>query len=306
MNEATPEPGCCEVCGGSLDRKNRSGICGRRNPACRKARREKPRDTSPEPYRITIKTGDTFGRWTALEDYTLDNREILVRCECGTEQRIHGEALVNGHSRGCRSCGQKFRARPPHPPYLVTGEVFDRITVLEDVAYSYDLARCRCECGTEFTPWAMSVKHGFSRSCGCLLRESRTKHGLGSHPLYSTWNGIIARCTNPDSQSYSNYGGRGINVCERWLDVAVFIADIESEIGPRPGGVSKSGRALYSLDRIDNDGNYEPGNVRWGTGSEQVLNQRKVPWLTLKLAAVTRERDALAAELAALKASQGG
>ncbi len=84
----------------------------------------------------------------------------------------------------------------------------------------------------------------------------------------------------------------------------MFAADIEREIGLRPEGVSESGRALYSFDRWpDNDGNYEPGNVRWSTMPEQVLNQRKVSKMTLELQAVRRERDALAAELAALKAS---
>ena len=73
--------------------------------------------------------------------------------------------------------------------------------------------------------------------------------------------------------------------------------------GPRPEGVQKSGRVLYSIDREDNDGNYEPGNVCWSTSAEQVRNQRKVAKMTLDMAAITEERDALAAELAALKVS---
>jgi hypothetical protein len=114
---------------------------------------------------------------------------------------------------------------------------------------------------------------------------------------------MIDRCTDPKVKGYHNYGGRGIKVCDRWFDLRLFIEDVEREIGPRPEGVQKSGRVLYSFDREDNDGNYEPGNVCWSTSAEQVRNQRKVAKMTLDMAAITKERDALAAELAALKAS---
>ena len=162
-----------------------------------------------------------------------------------------------------------------------------------------DAAPCRCECGNPdpVTPRAGNVKNGITRSCGCLSRERQaTQGGLSRHLLYQIWNSMIDRCTDPKVKGYHNYGGRGIKVCDRWLDLRVFIEDVEREIGPRPEGVRESGRVLYSFDRKDNDGNYEPGNVCWSTSAEQVRNQRKV-------ADLTRERDALAAELAALKAS---
>lgn len=107
-----------------------------------------------------------------------------------------------------------------------------------------------------------------SQSCGCLTRDTlsarNASHGLTDHPLYAKWKAMRHRCSSGNRQ-YKDYAGRGIGVCDRWQDPAVFIADIEGSIGPCPNGMS--------LDRINNDGNYEPGNVRWATHSEQMLNR---------------------------------
>lgn len=113
--------------------------------------------------------------------------------------------------------------------------------------------------------------NGRSESCGCLRREklhaATTTHKLTGHPLYQTWKGMMQRCYNPRANQYKDWGGRGIAVCERWRDTAVFIADITELLGPRPEGMS--------MDRIDNDGNYEPGNVRWATRLQQTHNRRR-------------------------------
>jgi hypothetical protein len=85
---------------------------------------------------------------------------------------------------------------------------------------------------------------------------------------------MIRRCEDPENSHYARYGGRGITVCARWHDVQLFIQDIEATIGPKPAGLTSSGsKAAYSLDRTDNNGNYERGNVRWATWSEQNLNK---------------------------------
>lgn len=100
---------------------------------------------------------------------------------------------------------------------------------------------------------------------------SRT-HGLWRRPEYKTWENAIQRCTNPNHSSYERYGGRGIRVCEEWRDS--FLAFFE-HVGPRPS-------PAHSIDRIDNDGDYEPGNVRWATDREQRANTRRTRRLTFQ------------------------
>jgi hypothetical protein len=304
MSDGMPEPGRCRICGYPLDRKNRTGLCSNKTPACRKAREQLNAEEKPGKFRVTINPGDTFGRWMALEPYSMENRRILVRCACGTERRVFGVVLTNGHSKSCGSC-VKALPRLPKQPYVMIGSTFGRLTALDYAMYATDLVPCRCECGNEdeVKVRAAHLRHGKTQSCGCLLRELRIKHGLSGKPLYDIWKGIIGRCTDPGNAAYQNYGGRGITVCDRWRDdVSVFVADLEREIGPRPEGVGKGGRALYSLDRIDNDCGYEPGNIRWSLAVEQVANQRTVAKLTQERDAALRRGDALAMRVAELEA----
>ena len=153
----------------------------------------------------------------------------------------------------------------------ISGQRFGRLVA---VAFSHrdDRRRShwkfRCDCGTEVVSDSNNVKRGAAASCGCLKAENNrrtwTKHGhaAGNTPEYESWSAMLARVRATTGRKFSDYGGRGITVCERWLSFESFLADM----GPRPQGTS--------LDRIDNNGNYEPGNCRWATAPQQVKNRR--------------------------------
>jgi hypothetical protein len=154
--------------------------------------------------------------------------------------------------------------------YLSSGERIGRWLVLEDAAKGGDMVLCRCDCGTVRLRRARVAKRPSSHSCGCLRSEQTAKrnasHGLSGHPLYGMWLNMVRRCTSPGDAGWPDYGGRGIRVCDRWLGdagVASFVADM----GPKP-------TARHSLDRLDNDGDYEPGNCAWTTKGEQSRNTR--------------------------------
>lgn len=132
----------------------------------------------------------------------------------------------------------------------------------------YGLYRCQY-CGTEFISKTQSVKNRHTQSCGCykLLQSVKvnTTHNYSNHVLYLTWNGMKQRCYNTNSIKYKDYGGRGIKVCDRWLDISNFIEDMYP-----------SYLKGLSLDRIDVNGIYEPDNCRWTTKTNQSRNTRDI------------------------------
>jgi hypothetical protein len=135
---------------------------------------------------------------------------------------------------------------------------------------------CECRCGAYIIVEGSHLKEGHTRSCGCLQKKVVSKlnktHGLAKTPEYKIWHAMIRRCTNKDLECYKNYGGRGITVCERWLNsIQLFLEDM----GPRPS-------PDLSVERIDNAGNYCPENCKWGTDEEQLNNKRDNVVLTYR------------------------
>lgn len=145
----------------------------------------------------------------------------------------------------------------------LTGQRFGSWLVLEKVLNELTrrwFHKCQCDCGTVRIIKTRDLRSGQSSRCD---RCRATTHGLSNTNTYRIWQGMIYRCKNPNYKNYKYYGGRGITVCERWHKFENFFQDM----GERPKGLS--------IDRINNNGNYEPGNCRWATVKEQTSNQRR-------------------------------
>lgn len=161
----------------------------------------------------------------------------------------------------------------------ILGQSFGRLVVIAREPNSVrEKAKwlCQCACGNQTVARGDHLRTGRTSSCGCLNSEMttarKTKHGLYGTSEHSIWNSMIQRCVNSRVKSWPRYGGRGIRVCDRWLNnFAAFYADTAPKPSPE-----------HTLDRIDNDGNYQPGNCRWALDAEQRVNRSDNRLLTFR------------------------
>lgn len=156
-----------------------------------------------------------------------------------------------------------------HNRIAMEGQRFGALTVIRRAPRTHRHADwiCRCDCGTECVKRGFRLRQGRVKSCGqngCSWWDFTTCR-RSKRPEYKSWQHMMRRCDQP---KYKYHHGRGIMVCEHWRSFENFLADV----GPRPS-------PKHTIDRINNDGNYEPGNVRWATAAEQNLNQRNTLWV---------------------------
>lgn len=161
----------------------------------------------------------------------------------------------------------------------IKNKTFGKLKAIERVRtdeHGRSLWRCKCNCGNEIIVFYGSLTSGHTKSCGCLKKsriiETHTTHGHTKNNTssreYNTWMCMKSRCYNVNHEHYRYYGGRGIKVCDRWENS--FESFLE-DMGLCPRG--------YTLERIDNDGDYEPNNCKWATKNEQACNKRNNRWI---------------------------
>lgn len=199
------------------------------------------------------------------------NRKVrFLECECSHCDSLfecRADSIKNKQSCGCLN----------NVSNVILGELYGRVSVLKDLG-RYDKNKTgnkqryvlvKCECGKEFEVIYNSLKTGNTKSCGCYHSETSTEnmsnnrkdwlsHGQSRTKLYKVWTSMKQRCQNENEQFYYRYGGRGIKVCDEWQKFEPFYK----------WAIHNGYKEDLTIDRIDNDGNYEPSNCQWLTSSE--------------------------------------
>ena len=215
--------------------------------------------------------GQRFGQLVVLRrgpNTRQGSARWVGQCACGKETLTQTGLLQRGKVTSCIGCARRCD---------FSGQRFGQLVVLRPAApNSLGKSRyvCRCDCGKDVIVSGNYLQQGDTQSCGCTRQVQGGVPGdVWRSTLGRTWHNMMRRCYDSTNPGYAAYGGRGICVCDRWHRLTSFYDDILGSLGPRPEGMT--------LDRIDNDGHYEPGNVRWATRQQQNLNTRRQRYSTL-------------------------
>lgn len=209
--------------------------------------------------------GNKYGKWTVV--YYVPEKKpgkhFMCICKCGTETIIPATTLRAGRSSQCKKCMYLERDNPND----MIGKKYGKWTVIKflKVKNRYYFYKTRCECGVFGQHYSADLRSGKTKQCVvCHNRqnaENNKTHGMHKTSTYRTWSSMIHRCTNENATYFNRYGGRGISVCDEWRKFENFLSDM----GEKPKGLT--------LDRIDNNGNYEKSNCRWVTHKENCNNR---------------------------------
>jgi len=207
-------------------------------------------------------TGQTFGKLTVIsraENVIRSSKPAIMWecvCECGNTKNIQSQSLREGKTKSCGCIRHKD----------ISGQVFGYLTAIKYIGIKNKnpLWLCDCPCGNSINATSNHLRSGDTKSCGCYKSEVHGTHGMCNTPEYNTWDGMKQRCSNPNHESFNHYGGRGIKVCDEWVNsFENFIIDM----GKKPS-------ANHSIERINNNENYHPSNCKWATHLEQSINKR--------------------------------
>jgi hypothetical protein len=242
----------------------------------------------PDKRIIDIR-GKVFGQLTVVEFAGMMPRGCYWECvcNCGSIVKAEGLSLKRGKTKRCKGCAKKvglfFQMAGKYKDEkggMLVGMKFGRLTV--EAAFLFPgsiFFECVCDCGKTcfVTRKSLLTVSGSNskKSCGCLQREAaqkaivianrgNTTHGMSKSPEFKTWLGMIGRCTNKNDKGYKNYGGRGIKVCDSWIN---SFSEFFIDMGSKPG-------LGYSIERKDVNGDYCPENCVWATAKVQGRNRR--------------------------------
>lgn len=230
-------------------------------------------------------TGEKFGRLTAIKFIRREKNKYywIFKCNCGKEKIINKYQVINGVSKSCGCDNIKD----------ITGQKFGMLTAVKFSKKKKTGGRNRyywefvCDCGEKVVrrvDGVTSNNHHKNKSCGCFVNEvcrkmglNKFKHGMSRSPFYNKWKHLIERCYNKKNKRYSSYGGRGIKVCDRWLEKFENFRDDMYESYLKH--VEKDSKSQTSIERVDVDGMYSPENCIWIPMKDQCDNKTTTHYL---------------------------